>query len=103
MSPVQPLLENLGEAKEEGVLAQNERGHQRDLSMGWETEFLFRVIKRQEVNKSVDCLFFKISSLKGEKSVSALLMKKHGCSLRFTMRFMLSNLCVILCKFDTFK
>ena len=46
MSPVQPLLEILGEAKEEAVVAQNERGHQRDLTMGWEKGFLLRVIEK---------------------------------------------------------
>lgn len=46
MSPVQPLLEILGEAKEEAVVAQNERGHQRDLIMGREKGFLLIVIEK---------------------------------------------------------
>ena len=46
MSPVHPLLESLCEAKEEAVAAQNERGHQRDLTMQWEKGFVFMVISR---------------------------------------------------------
>lgn len=47
MSLVHPLLESLCEAKEEAVTAENEIGHQRDLTMLWGKGFLFMGIQRR--------------------------------------------------------
>lgn len=46
LSLVHPLLESLCEAKEEAMAAENETGHQRDLTMLWEKGFLFMGIQR---------------------------------------------------------
>lgn len=49
--PVQPLLEILGEVKEEAVVAESERGRQRDTTSGWEKGFLFIMIERDFIQQ----------------------------------------------------
>lgn len=50
--PVQPVLEILGEVKEEAVVAENERRHQRDTTSGWEKGFSFIMIKRDFIQQT---------------------------------------------------
>lgn len=102
MSPVHPLPASLCEAKEEAVAAQNEKGHQRDSTLQWEKGFLFTVISRGFIWTEVLVISLQNILFKGfkTKSVSALLLKKHGFSLCFTR---LSNTWVISCKFDCYK
>lgn len=53
MSPVQPLPEILCDIKEEAMVAENERGHQGDTTMGWKKGFLFNIINRNFIWRKV--------------------------------------------------
>lgn len=100
---VQPLLEILGEVKEEAVIAENKRGCQRDTTTVWGKRiFIFIMIKRFYLDKGVQFFLFNII-FKRKKSVSSLLLKKHGCSLCLTVWFMLYNIWMISCKCDSYK